>query len=118
MSILLAQVDASLPAPCVVESHEQVIDLDAPFCVELPALNSRYYDAVVLALVCTEGTQLRAWAIKEARFKHGKPTQAHFDNQHLMCPFDRQMQACARAYLHRHDKDRWVMAPDSDLYSF
>lgn len=80
MSILLAQIDASLPAPCVVESREQVIDLDAPFCIELPALDSRSYDAVVLALVCTEGTQLRAWAIKEARFKRGKPTQAHFDN--------------------------------------
>ena len=110
-------IDNQFPAPRVLESTDDIINLDVPFTMELPALDSDAYTDVLLVFVNTDGSNNPQYVAHEKAVS-GTPTRAEVNNDKLSPPFDRDHSAVVRCFIRLRDSDVWQRTPDSVFYTF
>lgn len=110
-------VDNQFPAPRVIDSTDDIINLDVPFTMELPALDSDAYTDVLLVFVNTDGSNYPQY-VAHKQAVNGMPTRAEVDNNKLSPPFDRDHTAVVRCFVRLRDTDIWQRTPDSPFYTF
>ena len=110
-------IDSQFPAPRVVEAMDDVINLDVPFTLELPALHSNAYSDVLLLFVNTDGSNSPQLVVHQQAVSD-LPTQGMVDNNSLSPPFDRDQSAVVRCFLRFRATGLWHRTPDSVHYMF
>lgn len=110
-------INNQFPAPRVVESTDDVINLDVPFTLQLPAIDSDSYSDVLLVFVNADGS-LSPQAVAHKQAEQGKPTEGQVDNSTLSPPFDRDQSAVVQGFIRLRQTDIWQRTPDSVIYSF
>lgn len=110
-------IDNQLPTPSVVDATDDIVNLDAPFTVELPALDSDSYSDVLLWFVNTDGSDSPQCLIHRQPVS-GEPARGMVDNNALSPAFDRDQSAVVRCYIKQRQSGRWLRTPDSAFYTF
>ena len=110
-------IDNQFPTPRVIEATDDIINLDVPFTMELPAMESDAYSDVVLIFANTDGSGYPQHVTQTVAVK-GVPTQATVDNNALSPPFDRDQSAVVRCFIRIRSSDLWTRTPDSVFYTF
>lgn len=110
-------INYQLPRPRVVEAVGNVINLDAPFTLELPAILSDSYTDVLLVFVNTDGSYMPQ-AVVHAPFISNLPTQGVVDNRKLSPPFTAAHTAVLQCFIRLRQTEIWQRTPDSAVYRF
>lgn len=110
-------IDNRLPTPRVIEATDDVINLDAPFTLEMPAVSAATYSSVLLVFANADGGPYPC-AMVEGQVVDGVPVQGVVENDRLDPPFDRDQTAVLRGFLRMRQPDVWVRTPDSPHYTF
>lgn len=110
-------IEHQFPAPRVIEATDNVINLDVPFTMELPAMDSNAYSDVLLVFVNTDGSDIPQCAVHEQAIS-GVPTLGVVDNSTLSPAFDRDQSAVVRCFLRYRQTGLWHRTPDSVFYTF
>jgi hypothetical protein len=120
LAMLLADlpaIDHQLPVPRVVEATGNVIDLDQPFTLELPAIISDTYTDVLLVFMNADGSY-HPQAVVEGQAISNIPTRGIVDNRQLSPPFTVEHTAVIHAFIRVRQTDIWIRTPDSAFYTF
>lgn len=110
-------IDNRLPTPGVIESTDDIINLDVPFTVELPPVDTNIYSHVILMFVNADGSD-SPQALTLLTAVAGQASTYVVDNNTLSPPFDRDQTAVVRAYLRIKEGTEWHRTPDSVIYAF
>lgn len=110
-------IDHQFPAPYVVDATDEIINLDVPFTLELPAINSPSYSDVLLVFVNADGS-FSPQAVVHKQAVSGVPTNGVVDNSKISPPFDRDHSAVVQCFIRMGQTNIWQRTPDSVTYSF
>lgn len=110
-------INSQFPAPRVIEATDDVINLDVPFTLQLPAINSDSYTDVLLVFINADGS-FSPQAVVHRQAVNGAPTEGQVDNSTLSPPFDRDQNAVVQCFIRLRQTDIWQRTPDSVIYSF
>lgn len=110
-------IDHQLPAPYVIDAIDDVVNLSAPFILEMPAINSDAYSDVLLVFVNADGS-LRPQAVVHKQATSGVPTNGEVDNKKLSPPFSGDEYAVVQCFIRMRQTDVWQRTPDSVTYGF
>ncbi|WP_295471368.1 hypothetical protein [uncultured Pseudomonas sp.] len=116
IDLYTAEPDDSLPRPILVDSTDQLINLDAAFLrVQLPAVDPQAYDRVRLVLLATPDASRSLQAEADI---DTQGAQAEFYKHDLQAVFDLDDEVVAVALLRRRGTQRWVRSPGSETAIF
>jgi len=110
-------INNQFPAPRVIEATDDVINLDVPFTLQLPAIGSGTYTDVLLVFVNADGS-FSPQAVVHRQQVNSVPTEGQVDNGTLSPPFDRDQSAVVQCFIRLKRPDVWQRTPDSVVYSF
>ena len=110
-------ISTQLPVPRVVEADADVIDLERPFTLELPAMISESYTDVLLVFVNADGS-FSPQAVVQGRAYSNVPTRGTVNNNQLSPPFTRAHTAVLQCFIRIGQTDIWQRTADSIRYSF
>ena len=110
-------INSQFPAPRVIEATDDVINLDVPFTLQLPAINSDSKFDVLLVFINADST-FSPQAIVHLPAVKGVPTEGKVDNSTLLPPFHRDQNAVLQCFLRIRETDIWQRTPDSVIYRF
>lgn len=105
-----------LPVPRVVEAAGQVIDLNKPFSLELPAIISDSYTDVLLVFLNADGSY-SPQAVVHGQAVSNVPTRGTVDNRQLSPPFNNHHTALIQCFIRVRQTDIWLRTPDSVTYT-
>jgi hypothetical protein len=109
-------INYQLPRPQVVEANGDVINLEAPFTLELPSILSDSYTDVLLVFVNTDGSYIPQ-AVVHTPFVSNLPTQGKVNNRDLSPPFTSAHTAVLQCFIRLRQTEIWQRTPDSVVYS-
>lgn len=111
------QINQQLPTPRVIESTDDVINLDEPFTLELPPIDTSLFGHVLLLFVNAEGGD-SPHDLAFVPAVADQPATHIVDNDTLSPPFTRDHTAVLKAYVQDKITLKWQRTPDSVIYAF